>query len=101
MAPEVFEGNGYSFEVDLWSLGCILYQFLCFGLPFGENSSGDPYAVYTAIKKGNLSFPKFLKDENSRKLINSLLIKNPKQRSGTTFEKGRTTGLNYRASIHS
>jgi hypothetical protein len=30
-----------------------------------------------------------LKDENSRKLINSLLIKNPKQRSGTTFEKIR------------
>lgn len=25
MAPEVFEGNGYSFEVDLWSLGCLLY----------------------------------------------------------------------------
>ena len=36
MAPEVFEGNGYSFEVDIWSLGCILYEFLCFSLPFAE-----------------------------------------------------------------
>lgn len=35
MAPEVFEGNGYSFEVDIWSLGCILYEFLCYKLPFG------------------------------------------------------------------
>ena len=36
MAPQVFEGNGYSFEVDLWSLGCMLYEFICFKLPFGE-----------------------------------------------------------------
>jgi len=37
MAPEVFEGNGYSFEVDIWSLGCVLYEFLCFKLPFGDS----------------------------------------------------------------
>jgi len=35
MAPEVFEGKGYSFEADIWSLGCLLYEFLCYGLPFG------------------------------------------------------------------
>lgn len=87
MAPEVFEGNGYSFEVDLWSLGCLLYEFLCYGLPFGENASGDPYAVYTAIKKHNVTFPKFMKDEQAKSLINSLLIKQPKQRSATTFDK--------------
>lgn len=86
MAPEVFEGNGYSFEVDLWSLGCLLYEFLCYGLPFGESASGDPYAVYTAIKSHNVTFPKFMKDEQAKNLINALLIKNQKLRSATTFE---------------
>ena len=86
MAPEVFEGNGYSFEVDLWSLGCLLYEFLCFGLPFGDSASTDPYAVYTDIKKHNVTFPKFMKDHNAKNLINALLIKNPKQRSATSFQ---------------
>jgi cGMP-dependent protein kinase 1 len=93
MAPEVFEGNGYSFEADLWSLGCLLYEFLCYGLPFGESASGDPYAVYTAIKRHNVTFPKFMKDEQAKNLINALLIKNPKLRSATTFEMIRGHGF--------
>jgi serine/threonine protein kinase len=41
MAPEIFENNGkgYSFEVDIWSVGIIIYQLLTGKLPFnGENS---------------------------------------------------------------
>jgi serine/threonine protein kinase len=68
-------------------LGCLLYEFLCYGLPFGEGASGDPYAVYTSIKKHNVSFPKFMKDEHAKSLITSLLVKQPKQRSTTTFDK--------------
>ena len=30
MAPEVFRGEGYGMEVDLWALGVILY-ILCVG----------------------------------------------------------------------
>ena len=65
----------------------MLYEFLCFGLPFGESAAGDPYAVYTAIKKYNVTYPKFMKDESAKNLINSLLLKNPKQRGGMTFDK--------------
>jgi cGMP-dependent protein kinase len=29
MAPEVLIGKGYTSQVDLWSLGIMLYEFLC------------------------------------------------------------------------
>lgn len=35
MAPEIITGKGYSFHVDLWSLGVIMYELLCGKLPFG------------------------------------------------------------------
>lgn len=87
MAPQVFEGNGYSFEVDLWSLGCLLYQFVCFKLPFGDGGENDPYSVYTSIKKTQLTFPKFLKDDRVKKLMSGLLQKDPRKRGEWSFEK--------------
>lgn len=45
MAPEVLLNAGYSFYVDLWSIGIILYEFMCGLVPFGENCE-EPYAIY-------------------------------------------------------
>ena len=33
MAPEIITGKGYGFSVDLWSIGIILYEFMCGGVP--------------------------------------------------------------------
>ena len=49
MAPEVLEGKGYSFEVDLWSFGVIIYEFVCSMLPYGEELD-DPYEIYQVVK---------------------------------------------------
>jgi cGMP-dependent protein kinase len=81
MAPEVFEGKGYSFEADYWSLGILLFEFICGKLPFGENMHNDPYSLYGLIKKGRIDFPKYVTDETAKKLINFILIKDSKVRA--------------------
>lgn len=38
MAPEIILGKGYSFNVDLWSIGVCMYEFLCGGVPYAEDA---------------------------------------------------------------
>merc|ERR1719230_2365596 len=37
MAPEVMRGQGYGIEVDLWSTGVMLFEFVCGFLPFADD----------------------------------------------------------------
>ena len=48
MAPEVILGEGYSFQVDFWSIAICMYEFMCGGVPFGENNE-EPMDVYLAV----------------------------------------------------
>ena len=48
IAPEILEKKGHSFEVDIWSIGCIMYT-LFFGRPPFESSSLKE--TYSRIKK--------------------------------------------------
>jgi cGMP-dependent protein kinase len=38
MAPEILLGKGYSFNVDLWSTGVCMYEFMCGGVPYAEDA---------------------------------------------------------------
>jgi cGMP-dependent protein kinase len=79
MAPEISKGEGYSFEVDIWSIAICMYEFFCGKLPFGEEFE-DPIDIYRAVCKEELSFPNFVHDEKFMSLLNKMLKKNPTQR---------------------
>ena len=36
MSPEVLQGSGYDFKSDVWSLGCISYEFCALINPFKD-----------------------------------------------------------------
>ncbi len=48
MAPEIISGKGYTFNVDLWSIGICLYEFMCGGVPYAEEKE-SPYEIYQEI----------------------------------------------------
>merc|ERR1719277_2780782 len=81
MAPEVMRGRGYGLEVDLWSLGVMLFEFVCGGLPFA-NDEEEPSVVCAAVLKDQLEFPFWYRDSDGRNLIEGLLLRDPRRRLG-------------------
>lgn len=81
MAPEVMRGHGYGTEVDLWSMGVMVFEFVCGYLPFADELD-DPTEVCTAVLKDPLTFPARFKDVHGKTLIQGLLCRQPKKRLG-------------------
>ena len=79
MAPEITKGEGYSFQVDIWSIAICMYEFFCGKLPFGEDYE-DPMDIYRAVSEEELAFPNFVTDEKFMKLMIKMLRKNPTNR---------------------
>jgi len=79
MAPEITKGEGYSFQVDIWSIAICMYEFFCGKLPFGEDYD-DPMDIYRAVSQEELTFPSFVKDEKFMQLMQKMLRKSPTNR---------------------
>lgn len=84
MAPEIILGKGYSYSSDLWSLGVVLFEFLCGELPYGEDLD-NPYDINKEIDRSPIVFPSFVKDKDAKKLILQLLNKVPDARLGDSY----------------
>ena len=82
MAPEIIKGSGYGFQADMWSLGIMLYEFVCGGVPFGENEE-DPYRIYSMILEYKIKYPSYLQIKKHKEIIEKMLDSNPVHRYST------------------
>lgn len=76
-APEVFEGKLYHGpQLDIWSLGVVLYVLICRALPF---DGGTLPALRDRVLEGRFRIPFFMSTECEH-LIRHMLVKDPNQR---------------------
>lgn len=80
LAPEILNDQPYSYEVDYWSLGTVLYEMLLGITPFWAQ---DRDVMYERIRHDDLVFPADYLDENTMDFISQLLIRDPTQRLGS------------------
>ncbi|TIA68992.1 hypothetical protein E3P91_03831 [Wallemia ichthyophaga] len=78
LAPEVIQGLSYSYEVDWWSLGTMLYEMLAGITPFWASNHSD---MYVRVLHDDLNFgDERYMDQDTKSLLRGLLQKNPELR---------------------
>lgn len=91
LSPEMLQGKGYSFSVDYWAIGVLLFKFYYGSLPFGEGEA-DVMKIYNEISNKALSLPSDDKSFDFNNLISGLLCKNPNKRI-TSFRQVKQTAM--------
>mmetsp|Transcript_25403 Transcript_25403/g.44891 ORF Transcript_25403/g.44891 Transcript_25403/m.44891 type:complete len:604 (-) Transcript_25403:145-1956(-) len=81
LAPEILEGKyGHSFEVDIWSLGVIIYTMIIGRPPF---ETSDVKTTYKRIQLNQYSFPETVWiSPQAKDLIGRILQTDPGTRPG-------------------
>eukprot|EP00747_Dinoflagellata_sp_TGD_P165947 gnl/TRDRNA2_/TRDRNA2_188009_c0_seq1.p1 gnl/TRDRNA2_/TRDRNA2_188009_c0~~gnl/TRDRNA2_/TRDRNA2_188009_c0_seq1.p1 ORF type:complete len:991 (+),score=135.87 gnl/TRDRNA2_/TRDRNA2_188009_c0_seq1:67-3039(+) len=81
IAPEILEGkHGHSYEVDIWSLGVIVYTMVVGRPPF---ETSDVKTTYRRIRYNQYSFPENVSvSAQVKELVTSILRTDPQQRPG-------------------
>ena len=79
IAPEILDGKtGHSYEVDIWSLGVIIYTLIIGKPPF---ETRDVKTTYKRIKMNAYSFPDAaIISEAAKNLISQILVTDPTKR---------------------
>lgn len=76
IAPEILNKKGHSFEVDIWSIGCVMFTLLVGQPPFETKSLKD---TYQRIKKCDYRLPQALR-KNAAEMIVAMLQSDPDKR---------------------
>ncbi|XP_054017312.1 serine/threonine-protein kinase PLK1 [Dryobates pubescens] len=76
IAPEVLGKKGHSFEVDIWSIGCIMYTLLVGKPPFETSCLKE---TYIRIKKNEYTIPQHI-NPVAANLIQKMLRSDPATR---------------------
>lgn len=72
LPPEMVEGKDHDESVDRWSLGVLMYEFLCGSPPFEDEGHK---ATYSRITRVDLTFPEeFNISEEAQDLIRKVCI---------------------------
>jgi NIMA (never in mitosis gene a)-related kinase len=91
LSPEEAGNNPYSYPIDIWSLGVVLYELMTLKLPFYISSSYSK-SVYKQIIEDDFEPI----DENYsielREIVSQMLVKEPDER--ITIEKPRFHQIN-------
>ncbi|XP_076844684.1 protein kinase C delta type-like [Brachyhypopomus gauderio] len=78
VAPEILRHKPYSFSVDWWSFGVVVYAMLTGELPFNGDNKRE---LYRSILKDTPVFPDLI-TVDTRDLLEQLLERNPFRRLG-------------------
>lgn len=78
LAPELLLGQGYTKNVDWWTLGVLLYEMLTGLPPFYDENTNE---MYRKILQQELRFPDDMSDP-AISLLTGLLHRDPNQRLG-------------------
>lgn len=84
IAPEIIGPNssGYSYPVDIWAIGCIIYTLLVGRTPFQSSTRND---TFEKIRNGSYSWPQYLHISPTIKdLVGKMLQVNPSLRPTAT-----------------
>eukprot|EP00127_Corallochytrium_limacisporum_P000525 Clim_evm27s15 gene=Clim_evmTU27s15 len=96
MAPEMLMGEPYGKGIDWWAVGMILYTLLVGRPPF---LADDRNALFDQIRNREIYFPKMLSKDAS-KLLQGLLIRDPKRRLGSTGDESDLMHHSYFRTIN-
>ncbi|XP_028906742.1 protein kinase C delta type isoform X3 [Ornithorhynchus anatinus] len=80
IAPEILQGHKYTFSVDWWSYGVLLYEMLIGQSPFHGDDEDE---LFESIRLDNPYFPRWITKE-SKDILEKLFDRDPNKRLGVT-----------------
>lgn len=83
LAPEILRGEIYTYSVDWWSLGTLLYEMLVGLTPFWNEDHSEMYKKVLTEELEFVGYHKRFLDEDAMELLHAMLQKDPERRIDT------------------